>query len=216
MPSGVAILLVTKNRSIAVRTLHLCLSLNAVCAHNKIMIEFFFTEDYENNVIEEIQKHLKSDKRLIVIEYGCSADRECVKPLVEQFHEGQITVIPVPKAGVDWEMFKRKVMAESDEPTSQMGLNFDTEVIKKLPNGKWSVLKTNPRIWAMDTKQTYKRLKDKKGNIVKLPLKRAEFFDKLISSGVKITASIEHKTTCLFQHECVSNILNSHGVSVRK
>ena len=212
----VSLLLVTRNRTIAVRTLHTCLGINSTCAHHKIPFEVTFVEEHETNVIDEIIKKMKGDKRLIVLEYGCSVQKEAIHVMFSNIKQhGQLVVFPSPTEGIDWTKFKNKVLANSSEPISQAGLSFDTVLGKELSPSMWSVTKTNPRVWVMDTKPASKKLKDKKGNSVKLPSTREAFFDKLLSSGVKIFASTAFTTSCLFQHECVSNILNSHGVSKR-
>ena len=213
----VSLFLVTRNRTVAVRTLHTCLGINSTCAHHKIAFEVTFIEEHETSVIDEITKKMKGDKRLIVLEYGCSIEKEAIHVMFSHIKQhGQVAVFPAPVEGIDWDKFKKKVIADGNtEPISQAGLSFDTVLGKQLSEGMWSVTKTSPRVWVMDTKPVSKKLKDKKGNSIKLPNTREAFFDKLLAQGVKIFASTSYTTSCLFQHECISNILNSHGVSRR-
>ncbi len=120
---------------------------------------------------------------------------------------------------------------------AQMGLNFDTEVTgKPVETDVYAVKKTNPRCWAMETKPTFRLLKDKKGDQVRVfiyeyskkgviinfqycgqvPLspKPAEFFQRLLDRGVKIMAFTAASLTATYSHECLGNIIETAGVKV--
>src|SRR5210317_822972 len=109
---------------------------------------------------------------------------------------------------IDWGLFKHKVKEGSEEPVSQMGLNFDTEVGNKISENIYSVTSTNPRSWVMFSKNVMKNTKDKNckwGLHVKM-------FKKLKEQRVKIYAFTAAKLTMTYPHECISNILNAAGV----
>ena len=54
-------------------------------------------------------------------------------------------------------MFKDNVLANSNEPVSQMGLHFDTEVNNRVSDEMYTVKATEPKCWLMMTKHVRKR-----------------------------------------------------------
>ena len=82
-------------------------------------------------------------------------------------------------SGIDWSMFSEKVKKGSDEPISQAGLNFDTEVSKKIDDDFYMVKSTVPAVWMIDTKSFLKNMRVKKGEGVHLPVKKTELFKKI-------------------------------------
>jgi len=198
----------TRSKSCSVKTLHTILKLNIHCLQNNVQNEIVYVNDdpFEKN--EMIQKCLSRCDRLFFIDFGISVDEMSVKQIFES-HEGLgVLVFPGVKEGIDWGLFKHKVREGSSEPVSQMGLNFDTQVGKKISTDIYSVTSTEAKSWVMFSKNVMKNAKDKKGNF-NLHVK---MFDKLKEQGVKIYAFTASKLTMTYPHECISNILGAAGV----
>jgi hypothetical protein len=198
----------TRSKSCSVKTLHTILKLNIHCLQNNIQNEIVYVNDDPFEKIEMIQKCLSKCDRLFFIDFGIGVDDVSVKQIFES-HEGLgVLVFPGVKEGIDWGLFKHKVREGSSEPVSQMGLNFDTQVGKKISTDIYSVTSTEAKSWVMFSKNVMKNAKDKKGNF-NLHVK---MFDKLKEQGVKIYAFTASKLTMTYPHECISNILGAAGV----
>lgn len=198
----------TRSKSCSVKTLHTILKLNIHCLQNNVQNEIVYVNDDPFEKIEMIQKCLSKCDRLFFIDFGIGVDDASVKQIFES-HEGLgVLVFPAVKEGIDWGLFKHKVREGSSEPVSQMGLNFDTQVGKKISTDIYSVTSTEAKSWVMFSKNVMKNAKDKKGNF-NLHVK---MFDKLKEQGVKIYAFTASKLTMTYPHECISNILGAAGV----
>jgi hypothetical protein len=171
--------------------------------------EILYVNDDPFEKIEMIEKCLPRCDRVFFIDFGIGVDEDSVKQIFEN-HEGiGVLVFPGVKEGIDWDLFKQKVRSdECLEPTSQMGLHFDTEVSKKISKDIYSVINTEAKSWVMFSKNVMKNAKDKRGNFSL----HVKMFDKLKECGVKIYAFTASKLTMTYSHECVSNILNAAGV----
>ena len=71
-------------------------------------------------------------------------------------------VFPGVKEGIDWGMFKQKVDDKVDEPVSQMGLHFDTQVGNKIKDDFYSVVSTSAKCWVVSSKHIIRAMKDKR------------------------------------------------------
>lgn len=210
---NLCVFVVTKNASIAVRTLHNLLNLNMACMQNNIQIELNFVSDNPFEYMNSLMKKLKTSNRILFIDYAVSLDYESVKKAISPFEPTfSCMVFPGVTKGIDWDMFKNKVMSDTTESLHQAGLNFDTQVSKQINGDIYRVTKTNPKAWALDSKQVIKKMKGKKGEPFKMPAQIHELFEKLTDKGVNICAFIDAKLTITYQHECLSNILNSAGI----
>ena len=198
----------TRSKSCSVKTLHTILKLNIHCLKNNVQNEIVYVNDDPFEKIEMIQKCLSKCDRLFFIDFGIGVDDASVKQIFES-HEGLgVLVFPGVKEGMDWGLFKHNVREGSSEPVSQMGINFDTQVGKKISTDIYSVTSTEAKSWVMFSKNIMKNAKDKKGNF-NLHVK---MFDKLKEQGVKIYAFTASKLTMTYPHECISNILGAAGV----
>jgi hypothetical protein len=198
----------TRSKSCSVKTLHTILKLNIHCIQNNVQNEIVYVNDDPFDKVEMIQKCLTRCDRIFFIDFGINVDENSITQIFED-HEGiGALVFPGVKEGIDWGLFRHKVKAGSTEPVSQMGLNFDTEVGKKISNDIYSVVNTEAKSWVMFSKNIIKNYKDKKGN-VNLHVK---IFEKLKERGVKIYAFTAAKLVMTYPHECISNILSAAGV----
>jgi hypothetical protein len=211
------IVVVTRNRSLYVKTLHTLLAIQGWCRHGNLQIELEFVNDANKEKMMVLKKKLKTGERVFWIDYGVSCDRDTIHHAIIKYDNFDCLVFPVAKEGVDWEMFRKKVLEGSTEPVHQMGLAFDTEIntttVNKDPHFM-GVRATNPTMWAMDTKTVTRKLKDK-NNLV-LPPTINEFFSKCLTRKVKIAASVSSQTFNHFTHECIGNIMNMAGLKVTK
>lgn len=207
-----ATILVTRSKSCHVKTLHTILKFNILCIQTGNQNQIVFVNDDPYEKVETVQNCLKSGNydRILFVDFGVGVDEDSLKQATLP-HEGLgCLVFPGVKEGVDWEMFKQKVRdTECSEPTSQMGLHFDTEVSKKIGENIYNVSSTGARAWVMFTKNLIKQAKDKKTGNLKLHHK---MFEKMKEQGVKIYAYTSSKLTMTYTHECISNILSAAGV----
>jgi len=175
--------------------------------------EFVFVNDdlYERNSL--FLKKLKHCDRIVWIDYSVHVDNTSLVKLYDKFIQGyQCLVLPCVLPGINWDLFKKKVLAGSKEPVSQMGLEFDTKVGKSIGENLNIVTETDPKCWAIDAKQLLKFIRDKKGEGVTIPVKVSEMFKKLIERGVKIYTYTDAQLTVTYPHECLGNILETAGI----
>jgi hypothetical protein len=165
-----------------------------------------FCNDDPFKKAETVQKLLKLYDRIMFIDFGVNLDEKSLEQVFET-HEGcGCLVFPAAKEGIDWEMFKNKVLSDSNEPVHQMGLHFDTEVGQKIKDDLYHVKSTQPRCFVAVCKTVKKKLGDTKiTNYDKM-------FEKLKDYGVKIYAWTTAHVVVTYAHECVSNIMNAAGV----
>lgn len=206
---------VTRNVSVSVKTLHTLLKLNLMCLHKNIANELVFIKDdpFEKNEI--INKKLKHCDRLLWIDYSIYVDEASMLKMLEPFIKGQHGIVmPCVTETIDWDMFKKKVISGTSEPLSQSGLGFDTEVGAKLGDDIYAVNKTSPKCWAVESKQVLRAFRDKKGESIKIPVKMADMFEKFKERGLKICAFTAANLVVTYPHECLGNILETAGVTV--
>jgi hypothetical protein len=200
---------VTRNKSISATTLHTMMNLHMICMQRQQHLEVHFVEDRTT-----LSKLIKTGERLFFMDYGTNLNNEMLYKVVEPFEKGvQVIVFPSVKEGIDWKMFEKKTNENTTEPSHQRGLNFDTEVGKKLADGLYECVSTSARVWAMETKPVDKKLRSGKDPI-KLPCEGSveHMFRTLKTIGVKIGVMSEAIVVCHYVHECFGNILEASGV----
>ena len=205
--------IVTRNVSISVKTLHTLLNINKITQQVGLTNEFVFVNDdlYERQAL--LLKKLKHCDRLVWIDYSVHIDNDSLPKLYEKFIQGyHCLVLPCVTPGIDWDLFKKKVLSGSKEPIAQMGLEFDTKVGKSIGDKFHIVTETDPKCWAIDAKHLFKSLRDKKGEGVTVPAKVSEMFKKFMERGVKMYAFTDAQLTVTYPHECLGNILQAAGV----
>lgn len=204
--------IVTRSKSCHVKTLHTVLKFNIICIQSGHQNQIIFVKDDPYDKIETIQKFVKLDEydRILFIDFGVSIDEDSLKQAILP-HEGVgCLVFPGVTEGIDWDLFKQKVRDEEViEPTSQCGLNFDTEVSRKISDDIYAVNSTTARAWVMMCKTIVKQAKCRKTGNFKL---HPKMFEKLKEQGARIYAYTASKLTLTYTHECISNILSAAGV----
>jgi hypothetical protein len=205
--------IVTRNVSISVKTLHTLLNINKITQQSGLTNEFVFVNDdlYERQAL--LLKKLKHCDRIVWIDYSVHVDTTSLLKLFEKFIQGyHCLVLPCVTPGIDWDLFKKKVLAGSQESVSQMGLDFDTKVGKSIGENLNIVTETDPKCWAIDAKHLFKSLRDKKGEGVTVPAKVSEMFKKFMERGVKMYAFTDAQLIVTYPHECLGNILHAASV----
>lgn len=204
-------ILVTRSKACHVKTLHSVLKMNIRCIQNNFKNEIVYVEDdpYKKAEIVQHCMKLKNYDRIIFIDFGIGVDDLSLDQCFLKHEHIGCLVFPGVKEGVDWDMFKNKVNNKVDEPYSQMGLHFDTEVGKKIEDNIYHVIRTNARAWIMNPKNVMKTLNKHKDSKVS-----PKMFEKFTQQGVKLYAFTASKLTICYTHECISSILNAAGVKV--
>ena len=182
----VALIIVTRNSSAAVKTLHSILNINSYCIQNHVQIEINFVDDDPFERVKMIMKKIKSASRIVFIDYGCGLDLETIRRTVSTIEQGWHGVVfPAVLPGIDWDMFKAKIKKKSSEPISQSGLRFDTHVSKPITGeDNYRVVNTIPKCWAIETKPLLKNLKGPKGTGLSIPAQNKEMFEKFLEKFV--------------------------------
>jgi hypothetical protein len=159
-------------------------------------------------------KKVKNCDRIVWINYSVHVDQASIEVVLDKFINGySCVVLPCVTPGIDWNMFKQKVKDGMDEPVSQMGLNFDTEVGKAIGENFHTVTSTNPQAWAADTKALLKALKGPaKGEGINVSANVSEMFKTLIERGFKVYAYTAASLIVTYPHECIGNLLSAAGV----
>lgn len=200
-------ILVTRSKACHVKTLHTILKLNILCVQNSVDHEIVYCRDDPFDKLSTIEQSMKIADRLFFIDFGIGVDQKSLEKCLEINESAGLVVYPGVKEGVDWDQFKAKVKAGSTEPTSQMGLTFDTVLGKKTAPNFYHVTSTDAKVWVMCPRTIVKQAKKK----IKL---RPPMFEYLREQGVKIYAYSAAKLVQTYTHECVSNILNAAFVKV--
>mgnify|MGYP003654179856 FL=1 len=208
----IATILVTRGKSCHVKTLHTILKFNIRCMKTGTENEVVFVNDEPFEKAEIIYKYLKSHDRIFFIDFGISVDEGSLDKVFEKHDGVGCLVFPGVTEGVDWGMFKEKVISKYNEPIEQMGLHFDTIVANRISDDIYAVNETSAKSWVMMNKNITKHLKDKKNGAFKIHPRMKNMFLKLKEAGIKIHAYTEAKLIMTYSHECISNILNAAGV----
>ena len=106
-------------------------------------------------------------------------------------------------------MFKEKVKFDSEEPTTQSGLEFDTVLGNKTSPQCYNVVSTSAKVWVIIPKTVIKHIKNKKKGTWRL---YPNMFENLIENGVKIYAFSASKLIHTYTPECISTILSAASV----
>jgi hypothetical protein len=174
--------------------------------------EVIFVNDEPFEKAEIIYKYLKSHDRIFFVDFGISVDEASLDKVFDKHDGVGCLVFPGVTEGIDWGMFKEKVVSKSKEPVEQIGLHFDTIVANKISDDIYSVNETSAKSWVMMNKNVMKHLKDKKNGAFKIHPRMKNMFLKFKEAGIKIHAYTAAKLIMTYSHECIGNILNAAGV----
>jgi hypothetical protein len=201
-----------RSKSCHVKTLHTMLRLNILCLERGVQHEISYVNDDVHAKNDIIKRKMKDCDKLFFIDFGIHVDEGS---LLKIFENHDCLIFPAATEGIDWNMFKMKVLNDVDEPVEQIGLHFDTEIGNKVSDDIYKVVKTNPKSWVIKGPLMHKFLKNKKSPGISLPLRFDEMFERLGKNGMKIYAYSGAKLTVSYPHECLSNILEAAGVTLK-
>jgi len=198
---------VTRNKSIAVTTLHSLMTLGMYGAHQQVPIEYMFVEG-----LDALPKLVKSGERILWFDYGTNLDQDSIPRVLNPMEKDiRVVVFPSVVEGVDWDMFRKKTVAGSTEPIHQRALTFDTDVAKKVVGTDlYDVVKTSARVWVMDSKPIDKKLKSVQKNLSCDSYEN--MFAQLKSNNIRVVALPSATVIRHFTHKCLGNILEMPGV----
>jgi len=198
---------VTRNKSIAVTTLHSLMTLGMYGAHQQVPIEYMFVEG-----LDALPKLVKSGERILWFDYGTNLDQDSIPRVLNPMEKDiRVVVFPSVVEGVDWDMFRKKTVAGSTEPIHQRALTFDTDVAKKVVGTDlYDVVKTSARVWVMDSKPIDKKLKSIQKNMSCDSYEN--MFAQLKSNNIRVVALPSATVIRHFTHKCLGNILEMPGV----
>ncbi len=143
---------VTRSKSAHVKTLHTILKLNILCVQNSVDHQILYCADDPFEKAATVERCMKLYDRILFIDFGIGVDEKSLHKCLEINDSAGLVVFPGVRDGIDWEQFKRKVKAGSTEPTSQMGLTFDTPPVQRGTQGhslgyyEWTLAVTLYRI----------------------------------------------------------------------
>ena len=203
-------IVVTRSKSCHVKALHTILRLNIQCLERHVQNEITFCNDDPYEKADIILSCMKKCDRLLFIDFGIGMDVDSINQVFNNMDGIGCLVFPGVLDGIDWGLFKSKVLDGSTEPTSQMGLNFDTEVGKKVSGDIYTAENTIAKVFVLNCKLSIKKLTDKNG--LKILPKFEKMYAKFKEKGLKIYAYTASKLIHTYNHECISNILNAAGV----
>ena len=218
----ISTIIVTRNKSCHVRTLHMILQMNINIMTVGDQHEITFVNDDPFAINDTISDKIKTSDRLVFIDYSIHVDTESLKYALLPFTDPNyhVLVLPCVKEGVDWNRFKTALKSGTygTEPVSQLALEFDTVTGQCVKGDIYKVVSTEPKFWALDCKPVIKLLtasannKKKTASSFKIPLKKKEMFDLFLQKSVKVYTCIAANLTCVYSHECMGNIMNASGV----
>lgn len=201
---------VTRNKSIAVTTLHSLMTIQMHAQSRNVHVEVVFVEG-----LSALPKLVKTGERIVWFDYGTNLDHDSIQRLFNTMEKDiRAIVFPSVIEGIDWDMFKKKTIEGSKEPLHQRGLNFDTDVTKKIVGTDlWDVEKTSAHVWVMDSNHINKKLKSIQKN---LSCDSYEgLFQQLKANNLRVAALPSAIVVRCYTHECLGNILEMPGVSMQ-
>lgn len=200
----------TKNKSISSTTLHTLMNVHVGCMMRGIHIEIHFLPDKT-----QLPKIIKTGERIFFMDYGTNLNNEMIEKLFEPMDKYNVLVFPSVREGINWDRFIKRTKEGSTENPGQRGLEFDTEVGRKLAPGLYECAKTSARVWVMDARPVDKKLRGGKEQLQLPVADEGIMFARLQQIGVKIAVASEAIVVCHFVHECFGNILEAAGVQLK-
>lgn len=198
MGKEITVCTITRNKSIAVTTLHMLLNLTSTCFSNGHRINIHFVEEFSS-----IHKLIKTHDKILWVGYGYALDQPSFEHIFNSNHE--VLVFPTVTENVNWENFKKRL--GNSEPVHQKALDFDTTVDKKISDGFWTMKDSNPSVFVMDCRAIDKKLRTRKGEGLKLPNDIESLFKKFKENEVKCVVYTKANVITQKYHECIGNIM---------
>jgi len=206
------------NHQIAVRTLSVLIGLTTQLTKQGVDWEVNYSSNDSEDKREWVLQGLKKYDTLVFFDHGTSFD---LRPLLSTPWQKACSMLIIPslKNVIDWDRFKDVCTKDMEEPIGQRALVFDTQVNEKKPipgpgTQLYPVTNSDARVFLLDCKQVLRKLKDKKGNFIQVPLKSTEWTRFLKERGVQIAAAVDIPCTNTIAHKCVSGLGKSNGLRI--
>jgi len=206
------------NHQIAVRTLSVLIGLTSQLTKQGVPWEVNYSSNDSEDKRAWFINGLKKYDTLVFLDHGTSFD---LRPLLSTPWQKACSMLIIPslKKTLDWKRFKETCTLEIEEPLGQRALQFDTEVNEKKPisgpgTQLYLVTNSDARVFLLDCKQVLRKLKDKKGNFIQVPLKSTEWVRFLKERSVQIAAAVDIPCTNTIAHKCVSGLGKSNGLRI--
>jgi len=206
------------NHQIAVRTLSVLIGLTSQLTKQGVPWEVNYSSNDSEDKRAWFINGLKKYDTLVFLDHGTSFDP---RPLLSTPWQKACSMLIMPslKKTLDWKRFKETCTLEIEEPLRQRALQFDTEVNEKKPisgpgTQLYPVTNSDARVFLLDCKQVLRKLKDKKGNFIQVPLKSTEWVRFLKERGVQVAAAVDIPCTNTIAHKCVSGLGKSNGLRI--
>ena len=209
-------IVVDVNHQIAVRTLSVLIGITSQLTRQGVPWEINYSSNDSEDKRAYLMNGFKKYETLVFFDHGTSFD---LRPLFETPWQKACSMLIIPslKKILDWERFKETCTLDIQEPLGQRALQFDTQVNENKPipgpgTQLFPVTNSDARVFLLDCKQVLRKLKDKKGNIIQVPLKSTEWVRFLKERGVQIAAAVDIPCTNTIAHKCVSGLGKSNGL----
>jgi len=206
------------NHQIAVRTLSVLIGLTSQLTKQGVPWEVNYSSNDSEDKRAWFINGMKKYDTLVFLDHGTSFD---LRPLLSTPWQKACSMLIIPslKKTLDWKRFKETCTLEIEEPLGQRALQFDTEVNEKKPisgpgTQLYPVTNSDARVFLLDCKQVLRKLKDKKGNFIQVPLKSTEWVRFLKERSVQIAAAVDIPCTNTIAHKCVSGLGKSNGLRI--
>ena len=211
-------IVVDVNHQIAVRTLSVLIGLTSQLTKQGVPWEVVYSSNDPEEKRAYFMNGLKKYDTIVFMDYGSSFS---LRPLLETPWQKACSMLIIPslKKTLDWNRFKETCTMDIQEPLNQRALQFDTQVNESKPipgpgTSLFSVTNSDARVFLVDCKIVLRKLKDKKGNIIQVPLKSTEWVRFLKERSVQIAAAVDIPCTNTIAHKCVSGLGKSNGLRI--
>jgi len=211
-------IVVDVNHQIAVRTLSVLIGLTTQLTKQGVPWEVVYSSNDPEEKRAYFMNGLKKYDTIVFMDYGSSFD---LRPLLETPWQKvcSMLIIPSLKKTLDWKRFKETCTMDIQEPLTQRALQFDTQVNENKPipgpgTPLYPVTNSDARVFLVDSKIVLRKLKDKKGNIIQVPLKSTEWVRFLKERSVQVAAAVDIPCTNTIAHKCVSGLGKSNGLRI--
>jgi len=212
------LIIVDMNHQIAVRTLSVLISVTSSLNSSGVPWEIVYSSADPEEKRNHLMNGLKKYSTILFMDHGASFDVNALSSTPWQKYCSML-ILPSIKSVLDWDRFKETCTLDNSEPLTQRALVFDTQINEKKPipcegTTLYSVVNSDARVFLLECNSILKKLKDKRGNIIQVPLRTSEWVRFLKERGVQVAATVDVPCTNTIAHKCVSGLGKSNGIRV--
>ena len=212
------LIIVDINHQLAVRTLSVLINVTSSLNISGVPWEIIYSSTDPEEKHKHFMNGLKKYSTILFMDHGTSFNVNELSSTPWQ-KSCSMLVLPSIKNVLDWERFRNTCMLDISEPLGQRALVFDTQINenKRIPGEGtplYSVVNSDARVFLVECNSVLKKLKDKRGNIIQVPLKSTEWVRFLKERGVQIAAAVDIPCTNTIAYKCVSGLGKSNGLRI--